>query len=185
AEDGLDALDAAAAERAEQREPDLRAPEPLAIHQILTEHDLAEDVQAGPEEVAPLAVQRDGHASQVAPRTAEQPVARLPVAAGQAEAGRHTGEPVLDTARGGLAVVLVQLVRAAAVEDADVVAPAADIAVQRHADLAAEVAQRIQHSLLLAQHGRAVEHGERHAVPQEREVQCTDAHAPLDRQDER
>src|SRR5690606_5949313 len=48
AEDGLDALDAAAAERAEQREPDLRAPEPLAIHQILTEHDLAEDVQAGP-----------------------------------------------------------------------------------------------------------------------------------------
>src|SRR5690606_14614062 len=128
-------LDAAAGERVEEREPDLRAPEPLAVHRILAEDDLAEDVQAGPEEVAPLAVQRDGHAIQVAPRAAEQPVARLPVAAGQAEAGRHAVEAVLDAARRGLAVVLVQLIRAAAVEDPERVAPAAGFAVQRGADL--------------------------------------------------
>src|SRR5690606_12851111 len=126
-EDGLDALDAAAAERAEEREPDLRAPERLAIHQVFAEHHLAEDVQAGAEEVAPLAVQRDDRAAQVAPRAGRQPVARLPVAAGQAEAGRRNCEAVLDAARRGLAVVVVQLVRAAAVEDPERIAPTAGL----------------------------------------------------------
>src|SRR5690606_41893739 len=97
-EDGLDALDAAAVELEERRQPDRRAPEPLAIHQVLAEHCLAQDVQAGPEEVAPLAVQRDGHALQLTARAGERSTARLPVAAREAEARRRAGEPVLDAA---------------------------------------------------------------------------------------
>src|SRR5690606_33817405 len=154
--DGLDAFDAAA-ERAEEREPDLRAPQAAAVQQVLAQDELAEHVQAGPEEVAPLAIDREGDALDPAPRAAGERRPRLAVAGGQPHARRPAPEPVLDTRGHGLRVVHVQLVLPFAVEDAGLVAEAAEPAVQRSADFAADVAQRAQHLLLLTEHGRAVE----------------------------